>query len=108
MKHSLLLVLSVSLAACISDKGIDDEPSSEPNSSEPSDSGNTNEPDAVATPALVPVAIGFEYSGLWDEAALNEDGSTGALLPYLFPDINNQNGGEPFWDIPSVRDDELV
>ena len=99
MKHSLLLVLSVSLAACISDKGIDDdEPSSSSsNSSEPSDNPDvdTDEPDAVPTPALVPVAIGFEYSGMWDEA-------TNSLQPYLFPDLNNTNGGEPIWNIPRV------
>ena len=106
MKHSLLLVLSVSLAACIGDKAIDDEPSSEPKQLRAIrlSGTDTDEPDAVPTPALVPVAIGFEYAGLWDEAAMNEDGSTGALLPYLFPDINNQNGGEPFWNIPTVPD----
>ena len=41
---------------------------------------------------LIPLAIGFEFSGIWDEAG--NDGA-GELKPYLFPDLNNTNGGEP-------------
>ena len=48
--------------------------------------------DCDGTTDLIPIAIGFEYSGIWNEAGNNGSGS---LEPYLFPDLNNTNGGVP-------------
>lgn len=84
-----LLLLGLPLAAACGDKEIEEEtePSSEPSAEDTgTEEEETNEP-------LVPVAIGFEYSGIWNEGGNNGDGS---LDPYLFPDLNNENGGVPF------------
>ena len=89
MNNWKLLLLSVPLAVACGDKSIDDttEPSTEA-SSEPSGE-DTSVEEAVP---LVPAAIGFEYSGLWDAGANDGDGG---LSAYLFPDLNNTNEGAP-------------
>ena len=38
---------------------------------------------------LEPVAIGFEYTGVWNQT---ED----TLNPYLYPDLDGSNGGEAY------------
>jgi hypothetical protein len=94
MNNWKLLVLALPLAAACGDKEIESEPSAEA-SSEPSAEASSepgSEPSGEEVEPLEPVAIGFEFSGIWDEAG--NDGA-GELKPYLFPDLNNTNGGEP-------------
>lgn len=88
MNNWKILLLSLPLAVACGDKSIEEtiEPSSEP-SEEPS-----GEPEVEELAPLVPAAIGFEFSGLWDAAGNEGEGSLG---PYLFPDLNNTNEGEP-------------
>jgi hypothetical protein len=89
-KSLLLLGLPLVLVAC-GDKEIEDEDTTE--DTDTSDTEDTGETVVEENEPLVPVAIGFEYSGIWNEAG--NDGA-GSLEPYLFPDLNNENGGVPF------------
>ena len=92
-----LLALTLPLAFACGDKEIEDdtnpEASSEPSSETDSDtdSDDTGSDDDDEVEPLVPAAIGFEFSGIWNEAG--NDGA-GSLEPYLFPDLGNTNGGE--------------
>ena len=81
---------SSALIAC-GDKEIEEEDTTteDTDTEDTEDTGDT----VVENEPLEPVAIGFEYSGIWNEAG--NDGA-GSLDPYLFPDLNNENGGVPF------------
>ena len=76
-------------AAVETDTAVETEPSVEV---EPSTEPSNEEDTAEEIDLLLPVAIGFQYSGIWNEAA--NDGE-GALQDYLFPDLNGTNGGNP-------------
>ena len=89
-KSLLVLGLPLALVAC-GDKEIEEEDTTteDTDTEDTEDTGDT----VVENEPLEPVAIGFEYSGIWNEAG--NDGA-GSLDPYLFPDLNNENGGVPF------------
>jgi hypothetical protein len=89
-KTTLMLGLSLSLSC--GDKDIEEvEVDGDTDSGTDTDTDNTDTNEPTVAP-LDPVAIGFEYSGIWDEAA-NE--GAGSLNDYLFPDLNNTNEGNP-------------
>ena len=83
-----LLLLGLPLAAACGDKGIEEEEENEVEDTDIEDDTGT----ITQVEPLVPVAIGFELSAIWNEAG--NDGA-GELSPYLFPDLNNTNGGIP-------------
>jgi len=95
---TLSLVLASFAAGCTEDAGIDSGTDSE-DWSVPSDADADTDADADGDAdadsdsdddVFVPVAIGLEYSGIWDEA-------TNTLLDsYVQADLFNQNDGEAY------------
>ena len=88
-KSLLVLGLPLALVAC-GDKEIEEEDTTteDTDADDVEDTGET----VVENEPLVPAAIGFELSAIWNEAA--NDGA-GELAPYLYPDLGNTNGGIP-------------
>lgn len=84
-----LLLLGLPLATACGDKGIEEEEEE----TTPQDTDIEDDSDTTDTvEPLVPVAIGFELSAIWNEAG--NDGA-GELAAYLYPDLSNTNGGIP-------------
>ena len=90
-KSLLVLGLPLAFVAC-GDKEIEEEEETTTEDTDSEDTEDTGEA-VVENEPLEPAAIGFEYSGIWNEAG--NDGA-GSLDAYLFPDLNNENEGNPF------------
>ena len=83
-------LLSLSLIACVP---ADTAPKSDDTTdADDSSDASTDSPGSEPTVEMVylePAAIGFEYSGIWNQT---ED----TLNPYLFPDLDGSNGDEMY------------
>jgi len=88
----LMLGLGLPVIISCGDKEIEETETTDTNDTTDTDTTDTGDTTEEIVP-LEPAAIGFEFSGLWIE---NGNEGEGALAPYLFPDLSNQNGGLPF------------